>query len=67
MGLVSSAVAVSIASMSEYEKEVIACGLPSSVIVNWFAVRPFIGLPDLSVTSTSMRTRSDELRRTADD
>ena len=35
------------------------------MIVNCSGVRPLMGLPALSVTSTSMRTKSDEVRSTA--
>ena len=52
--------------MSEYEKVEIACGFASSVTVNCFACSPLMGFPDLSVTSTSIRTKSDCVRRTGD-
>ena len=47
-----------------YEKIEIFCPWPSSAIVNWSAVVLLVGFPERSVTSTSIRTRSDDERRT---
>jgi hypothetical protein len=48
--------------MSEYEKLETFCALPSSVTVNCSCRNPLIGFPARSVTSTSMRTMSEDVR-----
>ena len=66
-GAALSGPAASTFSMSAYEKFEIFCSLPLSVTVNCSWRNPLMGFPELSVTSTSMRTVSDCVRKTQDE